>query len=98
MSRIGRFTRGGILGVALGSAIGLLAAPGTAEETRNNVANRIQKIRKAGVDAEAAKTQEIIQRYRVKTKDGSALKATEDQSKTDRAVKLAHIDATRPAL
>ena len=98
MSRIGRFTKGGIFGVALGSAIGLLAAPGTAEETRNNVADRIQRVRKAGVDAEAAKTQEIIQRYRMKTKDGAALKTTEDQSKTERSVKLAHIEATRPVL
>jgi len=98
MSRIGRFTRGGIFGVALGSAIGLLAAPGTAEETRSNVADRIQKVRKAGVDAQAAKTQEFIQRYRMMTQDGTALKETEDQTQSDRAVKLAHIDATRPVL
>jgi gas vesicle protein len=98
MSRMGRFTKGGIFGVALGSAIGLLAAPGTAEETRSNVADRIQKVRRAGVDAQAAKTQEIIQRYRMKTHDGTALKATEDQTTSERVVKLAHIDATRPSL
>jgi len=98
MSRMGRFTKGSIFGVALGSAIGLLAAPGTAEETRNNVADRIQKVRKAGVDAQAAKTEEFIQRYRMKTHDGTALIATEEQSKSEQAVKLAHIDATRPVL
>jgi gas vesicle protein len=98
MGRMGRFTMGGIFGVALGSAIGLLAAPGTAEETRNDVAERIQKVRKAGVNAEAAKTQEFILRYRIKTKDVTALLLTEERKKAERAEKLAHIDATRPVL
>ena len=96
MGRIGQFIKGGLFGILIGAIIGLLIAPESGAETRKLVADRIQKVRRAGADAEAAKKQEYVQRYRVKTHDNSALTKTEQDARAAHAEQLRHIEATRP--
>jgi len=95
-SGIAKFTKGGLFGAAVGAAAGLLLAPGPGEETRNALADRIQRTRLAGADARAATEQALISRFRGEVNDPVALKAEETASKEQHVQQVAHVQATRP--
>lgn len=91
-----RFGKGGVLGAAIGAAAAVLLAPGTGKETRDAIADRIQRSRKAGVDARAEVERDLIVRYRGSVSSGDALKAEQDASEQQYLASIAHIEATKP--
>ncbi|MGH2548335.1 MAG: YtxH domain-containing protein [Thermomicrobiales bacterium] len=91
-----RFGKGGVLGAAIGAAAGLLLAPGSGKETRSAMSERIQRTRLAGVDAKADVEQDLIQRFRGKVSDTSALSEEEFRSKNDHVAAIAHVQTTKP--
>jgi gas vesicle protein len=95
-SGIAKFTKGGLFGAAVGAAAALLIAPGTGEETRNALADRIQRTRLAGADAKAATEQQLISRFRGEVNDPVALKTEETVSREEHVQQVAHVQATRP--
>jgi gas vesicle protein len=95
-SGIAKFGKGSVLGAALGTAAGLLFAPGTGAETRAALADRIQRTRLAGADAKASTEQELISRFRGTVHDPVALKAEEAESQQEYVERVAHVQATKP--
>lgn len=93
---VGRFGKGGLIGAAIGAAAGILLAPGKGEETREAVAERIQRTRKAGIDARAEVERDLINRYRGVVQDSAALKAEQLASEEAHRTGIAHVEATKP--
>ena len=91
-----KFGKGSVLGAAFGAAAAILLAPGTGRETRDSIADRIQRTRKAGVDAKAETERDLINRYRGNVNSSEALKPEQQASEAAQAAKLAEIDATKP--
>lgn len=91
-----RFGKGGVLGAAIGAAAGLLLAPGSGKETRSALSERIQRTRMAGVDARADVEQDLIQRFRGKVQDTSALSEEEFRSKNEHVAAIVHVQTTKP--
>ena len=96
ISGVFNFGKGSVLGAAIGIAAGVLLAPGSGRDVRDAAVDRVQRTRKAGVDAKAATEQEMINRFRGTTQSSDALEQIHELSKADQAAGLAHIDATKP--
>ena len=96
ISGIARFAKGGLVGAAVGAAAGILLAPGKGSETRDALADRIQRTRLAGVDAKTATEKELISRFRGTVNDPVALKTEEVEAEQQYAQQVAHIAATKP--
>ena len=77
MKRIGRFTSGGVLGGAIGTAIAILYAPQTGEELKGSISDRLRLARLAGAEAKAAKEDELIRKFRGEVNDPDALRDEE---------------------
>ncbi|MCC6705543.1 MAG: YtxH domain-containing protein [Thermomicrobiales bacterium] len=93
---ITKFGKGGVLGAAIGAAAAVLFAPGSGKETRDAIADRIQRTRRAGVEAKAEVERDLINRYRGNVSSGDALKAEQAASEQQYAASIAHIEATKP--
>ncbi len=98
MSGMTKFGKGSVFGAAIGAAAAVLFAPGSGRETRNALVERIQRTRKAGVDARAATEQELIDRYRGSVNSAETLTPEKQASEEAKAARLAHIEATKPDL
>lgn len=96
MSGITKFGKGGILGAAIGAAAAVLFAPGSGKETRDALADRIQRTRKAGVAARADVERELMNRFRGDVNSAEALTEEQRARAEEHAAKLAHIEATKP--
>ena len=94
IKKIGKFGLGGIIGSALGIVGGLLAAPASGVETQRKLRERIQTAKIAGVEAQASKERELINRFRDGTADKTALTGAEVESKAKLATNLAGIKTT----
>jgi len=93
---ISRFGKGSALGAAVGAVTAVLFAPGSGKETRDAIADRIQRTRKAGVEARAEVERDLINRFRGTVNSEDALKDEEVASKSQYAARIAHIDSTKP--
>jgi gas vesicle protein len=93
---ITKFGKGGVLGAAVGAAVAVLMAPGTGKETRDAIADRIQRTRRAGVDARAEVERDLINRYRGTVNSADALVDEQVARAEQHAAQLAHIEATKP--
>jgi gas vesicle protein len=96
ISGMTKFGKGGVLGAAIGAAAAVLFAPGSGKETRDALADRIQRARKAGVDAKADVERDLINRYRGNVNSSEALTEEQKASAEEHAARLAHIQATKP--
>lgn len=96
ISGMTKFGKGGVLGAAIGAVAAVLLAPGTGKDTRDALADRIQRTRKAGVDAKAEAERDLINRFRGTVNSSEALTEEQKASAAEHAAKLAHIEATKP--
>jgi gas vesicle protein len=96
ISGMTKFGKGGVLGAAIGVAAAVLFAPGSGKETRDALADRIQRTRKAGVEARAEVERDLINRFRGTVHSSEALTEEQKASAAEYAAKLAHIEATKP--
>ena len=74
LGRIGAFISGGLLGAGVGAAIGMLAAPQSGDEFREEVERRLDQARVAGQKAEERTVEDLIRRFRAETDDPDALR------------------------
>ena len=71
--RLVRFGGGSLLGAGLGGAAALLFAPGSGDDLRQRIRERLRLAKLAGAEAQAAKTEELVRRFRATVDDPDAL-------------------------
>ena len=79
--RLVRFAAGGLAGATLGGAAAFLLAPESGEDLRNRLRERLRQVRLAGLEAQAAKTEELVRRFRDTVNDPGALTETEIEAR-----------------
>lgn len=87
-----KFGLGGVLGAGLGVVGGLFLAPESGAETQRKVRERLRAAKIAGVEAQASKERELIDRYRNETNNRGALTKAETASKEKLAAQLEQIN------
>jgi gas vesicle protein len=95
--RLVRFGSGSLLGAALGSGLAILLAPESGEDLRRRLGDRVRQIRLAGVEAQAAKTDELVRKFRETINDPEALAETEAQARQRLALVAASHEMPRPS-
>lgn len=80
IKKIGKFGLGGAVGSLIGVAGGLFLAPDSGTETQRKVRERIRTANVAGIEAQASKERELINRFRGETNDRGALADAETES------------------
>jgi len=68
-----KFGGGGLLGTAVGTAIGILWAPRSGEELKGRFTDLARRARLAGAEAKAEKEEELIRKFRREVDDPTAL-------------------------
>ena len=71
--RILKFGGGSVLGAAVGTAVAVLWAPQSGDEMKGRVTDRWRQARLAGAEAQAAKEEELIRKFRAEVSDPEAL-------------------------
>jgi gas vesicle protein len=91
IKKISKFGLGGLIGSAVGVVGGMLLAPESGEATQQKVRERIRDAKLAGVEAQASKERELIDRYRNETNNRGALTEAEIASKQKRDASIEQI-------
>jgi|SRR5579884_1892070 len=86
-----KFGAGGLLGAALGTAVGILFAPQSGDELKGEVADRLREAKLAGDEAKAAKEQELIHKFRLDVGDPDALDEAAAKTRLERSEAVAAI-------
>lgn len=86
---VGKFVLGGISGAAVGATAAMLVAPDSGPELQRKLRARLHAAKMAGVEAQAAKENELIRKYRLTVNDTGALKDSEEQASKERAESIA---------
>ena len=89
--RLMKFGIGGLLGAGVGAAIGILFAPQSGDELKEQMADRLREAQVAGAEAKAAKEEELIHKYRAEVGDPDALQHVETQARLQRSEAVAAI-------
>lgn len=89
--RLMKFGLGGVLGAAVGTAVGILFAPQSGDELKEEVAERVRAAQVAGAEAQAAKEAELVQKFRVEVGDPDALQRVAIQARVERREAVAAI-------
>jgi gas vesicle protein len=100
LGRIGWFIAGGLLGSGVGAAVAMLIAPQSGEAFREDIEQRMDQVKVAGLEAQTRTEEELIRRFRAETADPEALRDFETQSRIETAQAIAEVglDPTaRPA-
>lgn len=71
--RMLKFGGGSLLGAAVGTAVAMLWAPQSGDEMKGRWTDRLRLARLAGAEAQAAKEEELIQKFRAEVSDPKAL-------------------------
>ena len=71
--RLARFGSGTLLGAGVGVAVAILFAPESGNDLRRQLKERIRQVKLAGLQAQAAKTEELIHKFRETVNDPDAL-------------------------
>jgi gas vesicle protein len=77
--RLARFGGGGLLGAGIGGVAAYFLAPVSGETLRHRLTERLARAKLAGREAEAAKTADLVRRFRERVNDPAAL-ATEEST------------------
>lgn len=85
------FLSGGLLGAAIGTTTAILWAPRSGTELRGRLIDRVRRIQLAGEEAKAAKSDELIQKFREEVEDPSALRDEEARLRVEAAQAVAAI-------
>src|SRR3712207_74750 len=86
-----RFSGGGVLGAAIGTAVAILFAPQSGDELKGRLWDRIRAARLAGAEAKATKEDELIRKYRAEVNDPAALQEEETKAQLEAAEAVAAI-------
>ena len=89
--RLLKVASGGLLGTAVGTAVAMLWAPQSGDELKGRIADRLRRARLAGVEAKAAKEDELIRKYRAEVEDPSALRDEEAKVRLEASEAVAAI-------
>ena len=89
--RLVKFASGGLLGTAVGTAVAILWAPQSGDELKGRIADRLRRARLAGVEAKAAKEDELIRKYRAEVEDPDALRDEEAKVRLEASEAVAAI-------
>ena len=89
--RLLRFSGGGVLGAAIGTAVAILFAPQSGDELKGRLWDRIRAARLAGAEAKATKEDELIRKYRAEVNDPAALQEEETKAQLEAAEAVAAI-------
>jgi gas vesicle protein len=89
--RIGSFIAGGALGAAVGAAVAMLVAPQAGEEFVNDVERKVDRAKRAGLEAQARTEEELIRRFREETGDSTALRDQETLTRVETAQAIADL-------
>lgn len=73
LKRLVKFIGGGVVGAAVGSAVALLLAPTSGRELQQRTHELIRRAKLAGIEAKAAKEDELIRKFRADVNDPEAL-------------------------
>lgn len=79
------FVSGTLLGAAIGTASAVLFAPRSGNELKGRIFDRVREAKLAGVEAQAAKQDELIQKYRQDVDDPTALREEEARLRVEAA-------------
>ncbi len=83
-----RFAAGGVVGFVGGVLGAVLLAPESGGDTRRKIERRVQEAKVAGVEAQAAAQQELIDKYRASTGMSTALEDDAARVRIERAEAL----------
>ena len=89
--RLVKFGSGGVLGVAVGTAVAILWAPQSGDELKGRVADLVRRARLAGAEAKAAKEDELIRKFRAEVADPEALRDEESKVRLEAAEAVAAV-------
>ena len=98
IGRIASFLAGGVFGAAVGAAAAYLIAPQSGNELRNEIEQRFDQARVAGLEAQARTEEELIRRFRTETGDADALRDEETQMRVETAQAIAELGLSPTAL
>ena len=79
--RLTRFGGGALLGTGLGAAVAILFAPESGGDLRRRLRERVRQVKLAGLQAQAAKTEELVHKFRETVNDPNALADTEAEAR-----------------
>jgi gas vesicle protein len=91
LGRIGWFIVGGLLGAGVGAAVATLVAPQSGEAFRDDIEQRMDRVKVAGLEAQTRTEEELIRRFRAETADPEALRDYETQSRIETAQAIAEV-------
>jgi gas vesicle protein len=91
LGRIGWFIAGGLLGAGVGAAAATLVAPLSGEAFRDDIEQRMDRVKVAGLEAQTRTEEELIRRFRAETADPEALRDYETQSRIETAQAIAEV-------
>src|SRR3954462_4276403 len=83
LKRLVKFGMGAVVGAAVGTAGAGLRAPQSGRELHRKVTMRLNEAKLAGVEAEAAKQEELIRRFRGTVNDPMALEEERARARTE---------------
>jgi gas vesicle protein len=79
------FGVGGVVGFVSGVVGAIFTAPGSGEATRQRLEAEIARVKLAGIDAQAAAKQQLIEKYREVVGDPTALQDDAERVRIERA-------------
>ena len=85
------FISGTLLGAAIGTASAVLFAPRSGAELKGRISDMVRDVKLAGVQAQADKQDELIQKYRQDVDDPTALREEEARLRVEAAQAVAAI-------
>ena len=77
ITRLVKFSLGGAAGAAIGGAAAYFFAPQSGSELTGKIQTRVAEAKLAGAEAQAQTEQALINRFRARVQDPTALTATE---------------------
>lgn len=83
LGRIAAFIGGSVLGAGVGAAVAILAAPQSGDQFRQGLEQRVERVKLAGIEAQAETEEAMIRRFRAEIGDPDALQADAVQVRSE---------------